>query len=99
MATATHEPEHASHHNGKALTLYLVVGVALAIFTGTSFWVYEEVHSGKLAENTGFFIILGVAVVKAILVAAIFMHLMFDWKRVYFMIIPALILGTLMIVV
>ena len=38
-------------------------------------------------------------VVKAVLVAAFFMHLMMDWGRLYFMIIPVLILGIMMIVV
>jgi heme/copper-type cytochrome/quinol oxidase subunit 4 len=96
MATDAHS---AGHHNGRALILYLVVGLALSIFTITSFWVYGAVRNEQIPANTGFFIILSVAAVKAMLVAAIFMHLMLDWSRVYFMIIPALILGTLLIIV
>jgi caa(3)-type oxidase subunit IV len=44
-------------------------------------------------------LILGVAICKAVLVAMFFMHLKFDWARLYFMIIPVMILGTMMVVV
>ena len=96
MATDTHD---AGHHGYRALILYLVIGLALSVFTVTSFWVYGSVQSGEMDDTKGFVIILSVAVVKALLVAMIFMHLMLDWKRVYFMIIPALILGSLLVIV
>jgi len=38
-----------------------------------------------------------VAVCKAVLVALFFMHLKFDWFKVYVMIVPAVILGTVLI--
>ena len=38
-------------------------------------------------------LILGVAVVKALLVATYFMHLKWDWGRLYFLIIPAFVLA------
>jgi hypothetical protein len=44
-------------------------------------------------------LIMIVSVVKATLVALIFMHLKFDWGRLYFLVIPVLILGVMMMVV
>jgi cytochrome c oxidase subunit IV len=35
--------------------------------------------------------------VKALLVVAIFMHLKWDWGRLYFMIIPAMILAPMLV--
>jgi cytochrome c oxidase subunit 4 len=46
-----------------------------------------------------FALILGVAVVKATLVGMYFMHLKLDWGRLYFLIVPAFILGTMMMIV
>ena len=40
-----------------------------------SFIVNRFVHDGYVSSTSGFIIILGVAVVKALLVVAIFMHL------------------------
>jgi cytochrome c oxidase subunit IV len=100
MATDAHPTDaHAGHHNGRMLILYLVIGLCLSVFTVTSFWVYGAVRNEQISDTAGFMIIMGVAVVKALLVAAVFMHLMFDWGRVYFMIIPALILGSLLVIV
>ena len=42
---------------------------------------------------------MGVAVVKAFLVGLIFMHLKYDWGKLYFMIVPVFILGTMMMIV
>jgi len=94
--TDTH---HAEAHHGPGLKAYLVVAVALAIFTAVSFIVNHFVTAGALTRTAGFLIILSVAVCKALLVALYFMHLMFDWKRLYFMIIPVMVLGVMMIVV
>ncbi len=44
-------------------------------------------------------LILGVAIIKATLVAWIFMHLKWDWRLLYYLIIPAFILGAMMMVV
>ena len=44
-------------------------------------------------------LILGVAVFKATLVGMYFMHLKFDWGKLYFMIFPAFILGVMMMMV
>jgi cytochrome c oxidase subunit 4 len=93
--------QHADVHEGHGPTLvsYLVVGFALSVFTIVSFVVNGLVKSEKLAIHAGFAIILGVAIVKATLVGAYFMHLKFDWRMIYFMLIPVFILATMMMIV
>ena len=86
-------------HGGSGIRPYLVVFGALVIFTAISFVVNSAVRSGTIQPATGFTIILAVAVCKAVLVATFFMHLLFDWAKLYFMIFPVLILGTMMVVV
>jgi len=92
---------HAGGHDdhGGHLKTYLVIFIALSVFTIISFVVNSAVRAESLTPHAGFTIILGVAVCKAVLVAVYFMHLIFDWGKLYFLIIPALILGTLLVVV
>ncbi len=78
---------------------YLIVFAALCIFTLISFVVNNQVTSGNLSSITGFLLILGVATIKALLVGAYFMHLIFDWGRLYFVIIPVVIMATMLVVV
>ncbi len=98
MATEAHNPDA---HNGTLVRAYLVIFLALAIFTLVSFIANYAAHEeqGWISTQTAFTIILGVAIIKAILVAMFFMHLKFDWGRVYFMIVPVLILGVMMMMV
>jgi cytochrome c oxidase subunit 4 len=95
----THSHAGAAHaHHGPATTQpYLVVFTALCGFTLVSFVVNYFVRSGSMAAMTGFVVILGVAVVKALLVAAYFMHLKWDWGRLYFLIIPAMVLAPMLV--
>ena len=88
-------PHHETHH-GPNLQAYLVIGLALSIFTIVSFVVNALVRGNSLPTQAGFLIILGVAIVKASLVGLYFMHLKIDWPKLYFMIIPAFILGAMM---
>jgi cytochrome c oxidase subunit 4 len=83
-------------HTVHPMQPYLVVGGALGIFTIVSFVVNVFVRGGSLTAMTGLLIILSVAIVKATLVAIYFMHLKYDWAKVGFMIVPALILGTML---
>ncbi len=83
-------------HGGSRIQAYVVVGVALAIFTAVSFFVNYFVRNETITASTGFAIILGVAVVKSALVGTYFMHLKYDWAQIGFMIVPALILGTML---
>jgi caa(3)-type oxidase subunit IV len=97
MADTQHAEAHAGH--GPTVKLYLLIGVALSVFTAISFIVNYYVKLGTLSVEAGFVLILGVAIVKATLVGAIFMHLKWDYKYTYFMLIPAFILATMMMIV
>jgi caa(3)-type oxidase subunit IV len=96
--------EHDMHasapaEHGPSFQTYIYVFVALCVFTAVSF-----VSNGLVAHTLGLvqlsmWIILAVAVVKATLVAMIFMHLKFDWSKVYCIIIPVCVMGVMMIIV
>ena len=87
---------HAAEHHGPTVNGYLVVFGALAVFTAISFLVNAVLGQGSTA---GLVIIMGVALVKALLVATFFMHLKWDWGKLFFMIIPCVILSVMLIVV
>jgi caa(3)-type oxidase subunit IV len=88
--------EHGRH--GPSVRAYLSVFVALAIFTLVSFVAnYAAAEERQwISKGVSFAIILGVAVVKAALVGYIFMHLIVDWRKLYFMIVPVFILAGMM---
>jgi len=91
------QPEDVGAHEGAShVKLYLVVFAALSVFTAISFFVNAifPKHSMTAAG-----IIMAVAVVKAFLVGLIFMHLKWDWSKLYFMIVPAFILGAMLMMV
>jgi caa(3)-type oxidase subunit IV len=80
---------------GPDFALYIKVFAALTVCTALSFvanWLL-----GQNATSAG--IIMVVAVIKATMVIAIFMHLKFDWSRLYFIIIPVVIMAIMMMVV
>jgi cytochrome c oxidase subunit 4 len=97
--TDTHGHGGHAGHAGPSFQAYMVVAVALAIFTTVSFVVNGFVRDKTMEPHIGFTIILGVAVCKALLVGAFFMHLRWEWGKLYYMIVPAFILGTMMIMV
>jgi caa(3)-type oxidase subunit IV len=78
---------------------YFTVFIALSIFTAVSFLANEAVRRGWIGAQSSFVIIIGVAVIKAILVGLIFMHLKFDWGKVYFIITPIFVLAVMMMLV
>jgi cytochrome c oxidase subunit 4 len=88
----SHGPEH---HAGPDFKAYMVVFAALSIFTAISFLVNATVGRNL----TGLFIILSVAVIKAVLVGLYFMHLVVDWPKLYYLIFPTFILGAMFLVV
>ena len=97
MADEAHAP-HAPDDHGPTVKAYLTVFVALAVFTLLSFVANFAAAEERqwISKFVSFVIILGVAVVKAALVGLIFMHLKFDWRKLYFLIFPAFILGAMM---
>jgi cytochrome c oxidase subunit IV len=90
---------HAAEHHGPNLQAYFVVFGALCIFTLVSFVVNEMVRSHILSAHMGMAIIMAVAVCKAVLVCMFFMHLKYEWSKLYFLIVPVAILGVMMMIV
>jgi cytochrome c oxidase subunit IV len=95
MTDSTHSDAHADA--GPNLRIYLVIFVVLSICTALSFVINHFLASGSPHASMG--LIMLVAVVKAVCVAAIFMHLKFEWGKLYFLIIPVMILGVMMMLV
>ncbi len=98
MADSATTETHADSH-GPSVQSFLAVFGALVVFTALSFVANTMARYETISVFTSFVIILGVAVLKALLVAAWFMHLRWDWPKVYIMIVPALILGPLLVIV
>jgi cytochrome c oxidase subunit 4 len=90
--TETHNDEA---HHGPSFKAYLIIFGALSIFTAISFLVNEFV--GRNLQ--GLVIILAVAVCKAVLVGIYFMHLIVDWKKLYYLIFPTFILAAMFLTV
>jgi cytochrome c oxidase subunit IV len=95
MADTTHGGEHGS----KLFNIYMIVALALAICTISSFAFNGMMRSEMISPVTSFLLILSVAILKAVLVAMFFMHLKWDWSTLYFLIVPAFILGAMMMMV
>lgn len=85
---------HDAGHETK-FKAYLAVFVALCVFTAASFAI--NLTLGHNTTSAG--LILLVAVVKAALVAYVFMHLNFDWRTVYGIMVPVLILAVMTVVI
>lgn len=88
---------HAAHaDHGPNLTVYLGVFAALSVCTVLSFVFYSAFGPGSVKGAT---LIMLVAILKAVLVGAIFMHLKYDWGRLYFLICPVFVMAAMMMVV
>ena len=94
------DTHHADDHHGPSLfKVYMIIAVILSVCTATSFGFNYLAHAEHISHFMSFVLILSVAVVKATLVGIYFMHLKWDWRLLYFLIFPAFILGTMMMVV
>ncbi|HEV2949334.1 MAG TPA: cytochrome C oxidase subunit IV family protein [Gemmataceae bacterium] len=93
------DPHDPHPHGGIDVKTYFIIFGALAVFTAVSFIVNEAVRHDVLGTFAGFVLILGVAVCKAVLVGMFFMHLKIDWGRLYFVIVPVMLLAVMMIIV
>ena len=92
-------PTARSHgaRTARTSSVYLIVFVALCVCTACrSFVAYLRLRP---AARPACGIILVVAVVKATLVAMIFMHLKFDWGKLYCIVIPVCVMAVMMIIV
>ena len=85
-----------SDEHESLLKTYLVIFCVLCVFTLISFIVNFIFGIGSLV---GMAIILFVAVCKATLVGMYFMHLKFEWSKLYFLIVPVAILAVMMMIV
>src|SRR5258705_472940 len=93
------DKHHGGEHHGPSFNLYMIIAGILAVCTGSSFIFNYLSRGGSITVVVAFLAILSVAILKAVLVGMYFMHLKWDWKLLYFLIIPAFILGTMMMVV
>jgi len=85
---------HDAHH-GPTFATYMTIFAALSACTLLSFAVNYTLGQNFQSAS----IILFVAIVKAVLVGAIFMHLKYEWGKLYFLIMPVFVMGTMMIMV
>ncbi len=86
-------------HPGPGVKAYLVVFGALSAFTAISFFCNHLAQTGAITHEMSFVLIMSVAVVKAVLVGTWFMHLIVDWRKLFYLLIPAFILGAMMMCV
>lgn len=81
--------------HGDIFRTYLMVFGALAILTAVSFGAYVILGHGMGSLS----VIMLVSIVKASLVAVIFMHLKWDWGKVFGIMLPVVIMAIMMIIV
>jgi caa(3)-type oxidase subunit IV len=98
--TGNSEPHHDTAllhkaEHGPNFQAYLYVFYALCVLTAVSFLANAILGQGQASM----WIILAVAVVKATLVAMIFMHLKFDWPKLYCIVIPVCVMAVMMMIV
>lgn len=94
------EAHTAAEHHGPTAQTYTVIFVALCVFTTVSFGINFALHDpAQPGYMFGVAVIVIAAVCKAFLVGLIFMHLRYDWDLLYFLIVPSLILGVMMMIV
>jgi cytochrome c oxidase subunit IV len=86
---------HHDDHAGPGFQTYMFVFYALCVCTALSFIVNFAL--GHNLTSAG--IIMIVAVIKASLVAAIFMHLKFDWGKLYCIILPVCVVTVMMVII
>lgn len=96
-AAHAHAPDaaHAEDH----FALYIKIFGGLCILTLASFLSYEILNRAMGLATLSMFVILLISVAKAALVATFFMHLKWDWSKVYFLMVPVIIMGVMMIIV
>lgn len=98
-AAAASAEAHADHHHEPHVKTYMVIFGALSVFTLISFVFNTLATHHVITHTTSFIAIMSVAVVKALLVATWFMHLIVDWGKLFVFIVPAMILAPLLMIV
>ena len=82
-------------HAGPSFQTYMNVFYVLCVCTALSFVFNLALGHGFTSAS----LIMIVAVIKASLVAAIFMHLKFDWGKIYCIILPVCIVTVMMVII
>jgi caa(3)-type oxidase subunit IV len=95
IAPQNNAPAVRAADHGPNFQAYMYVFYALCLLTATSFFANLLLGRGQ----TSFVVIMIVSVVKATLVGLIFMHLKFDWPKLYCIIIPVSVMGIMMMIV
>jgi caa(3)-type oxidase subunit IV len=90
-----HSPPAKAADHGPNFQAYMYVFFALCVLTATSFLANLLLGQG----HASLVIIMAVSVIKATLVAMIFMHLKGDWPKLYCIIIPVCVMGVMMMIV
>jgi caa(3)-type oxidase subunit IV len=96
--TPHHVPGH-DDHAGPSFQTYLNVFYALSVCTALSFVSNYFVAHMLNMHFASAAIIMAVAVLKATLVAGIFMHLKFDWGKLYCIILPVCVVTVMMVII
>ena len=86
-------------HAGPTFQTYMYVFYALCVFTGLSFVFNELARQGIITHMQSVVAIVIVAILKATLVAGIFMHLKFDWGKLYCIILPVCVVTVMMVII
>jgi cytochrome c oxidase subunit IV len=86
-------------HHGPTLVAYLVVFAILCGCTLLSFIFNGMAQQHVISHGTSVALIVLVSIFKATLVAMFFMHLKYDWFKLYFIVFPVVILTVMMVIV
>jgi cytochrome c oxidase subunit IV len=86
-------------HAGPSFKAYMVVFFALCVCTALSFVFNELFRHDVMSHEASVGAIVCVAIIKAILVAGIFMHLKFDFGKLYCIILPVCVVTVMMVII
>jgi caa(3)-type oxidase subunit IV len=91
--------EHGNDHAGPNFQAYMMIFYILCVCTALSFVsnFFVDHLMGQRHLSAG--IIMVIAVFKATLVASIFMHLKWDFSKVYCIIVPVCIVTLMMVII
>ena len=95
MSHDPHAAGHAEADHGDIFRSYLIVFASLAVLTMVSYLAYVILGHGMKS----LIVIMLVSIVKASLVAFIFMHLKWDWSKVFGIMIPVVVMAIMMVIV
>jgi cytochrome c oxidase subunit IV len=91
--------EHKTEHAGPTFQTYLYIFIALCVCTALSFVFNELARHEVITHMASVGAIMCVAIVKAVLVAGIFMHLKFDFGKLYCIILPVCVVTVMMVII